>query len=52
MKPIALVTLGPFPAGNPAFELQYDSANNRLTGVYDQVVAKQTFEVGFARAET
>ena len=31
------------------YTLRYDAANNRLTGVYDQVVVKQTFEVVFVR---
>jgi hypothetical protein len=31
------------------YKLRYDAANDRLTGVYDQVVAKQTFEVVFVR---
>jgi hypothetical protein len=31
------------------YKLRYDAANDRLTGVYDQVVAKQTFDVVFAR---
>jgi hypothetical protein len=32
-----------------AYTLRYDAANDRLTGVYDQVVVKQTFEVVFVR---
>jgi hypothetical protein len=31
------------------YTLSYDAANDRLTGVYDQVVAKQKFDVVFAR---
>jgi hypothetical protein len=31
------------------YKLRYDAANDRLTGVYDQVVAKQTFDVVFVR---
>jgi hypothetical protein len=31
------------------YKLNYDAANDRLTGVCDQVVAKQTFEVVFVR---
>ena len=31
------------------YTLRYDSANDRLTGVYDQVVLKQTFDVVFVR---
>jgi hypothetical protein len=31
------------------YKLRYDATNDRLTGVYDQVVAKQTFEVVFVR---
>src|SRR3954452_1155663 len=31
------------------YRLIYDAASDRLTGIYDQVVAKQTFEVVFAR---
>jgi hypothetical protein len=31
------------------YKLRYDAANDRLTGVYDQVVAKQTFDVAFVR---
>ena len=31
------------------YKLRYDAANDRLTGVYDQVVARQTFEVVFVR---
>jgi hypothetical protein len=31
------------------YTLRYDAANDRLTGVYDQVVVKQTFEVVFVR---
>jgi len=33
------------------YKLRYDAANDRLTGIYDQVVAKQTFDVVFARAK-
>ena len=35
--------------GGSTYKLRYDATNDRLTGVYDQVVAKQTFEVVFAR---
>ena len=31
------------------YTLTYDAANDRLTGIYDQVVVKQTFEVVFVR---
>ena len=31
------------------YTLRYDAADDRLTGVYDQVVVKQTFEVVFVR---
>jgi hypothetical protein len=31
------------------YTLTYDAASDRLTGIYDQVVVKQTFEVVFAR---
>jgi hypothetical protein len=31
------------------YTLSYDAANDRLTGVYDQVVVKQKFDVVFAR---
>jgi hypothetical protein len=31
------------------YTLSYDAANDRLTGVYDQVVAKQKFDVVFVR---
>jgi len=31
------------------YTLSYDAANDRLTGVYDQVVVKQKFEVVFVR---
>ena len=31
------------------YTLRYDAMNDRLTGVYDQVVVKQTFEVVFVR---
>lgn len=31
------------------YALRYDPANDRLTGVYDQVVVKQTFDVVFVR---
>jgi hypothetical protein len=31
------------------YRLRYDAANDRLTGIYDQVVVKQTFEVVFVR---
>jgi len=32
-----------------AYKLSYDAANDRLIGVYDQVVVKQTFDVVFVR---
>jgi len=31
------------------YTLNYDAANDRLDGVFDQVVAKQKFDVVFAR---
>jgi hypothetical protein len=31
------------------YKLRYDAANDRLVGVYDQVVVKQKFDVVFAR---
>ena len=31
------------------YKLSYDAANDRLIGVYDQVVVKQTFDVVFVR---
>ena len=31
------------------YKLSYDAANDRLTGVYDQVVVKQKFDVVFVR---
>ena len=31
------------------YKLRYDAENDRLTGVYDQVVVKQTFDVVFVR---
>lgn len=31
------------------YTLTYDAAGDRLTGIYDQVVVKQTFEVVFVR---
>jgi hypothetical protein len=31
------------------YELTYDPANDRLTGIYYQAVAKQRFDVSFAR---
>jgi len=31
------------------YALSYDAANDRLTGVYDQVVVKQKFDVVFVR---
>jgi hypothetical protein len=31
------------------YTLTYDAASDRLTGIYDQVVVKQTFEVVFVR---
>jgi len=34
------------------YTLNYDAANDRLTGVYDQVVVKQTFEVVFVRSKS
>ncbi|MGL6109637.1 MAG: hypothetical protein ACRC2B_05995 [Rubrivivax sp.] len=35
--------------GGSTYELAYDSATDRLKGVYYQAVAKQRFEVAFAR---
>jgi hypothetical protein len=35
--------------GGSTYELAYDPATDRLKGVYYQAVAKQRFEVGFAR---
>jgi hypothetical protein len=34
------------------YTLSHDAANDRLTGVYDQVVVKQKFEVVFARSKS
>ena len=34
------------------YALSYDAANDRLTGVYDQVVVKQKFEVVFVRSKS
>jgi hypothetical protein len=34
------------------YTLTYDAANDRLTGVYDQVVVKQKFEVVFVRLKS
>ncbi|MBR0696625.1 hypothetical protein [Bradyrhizobium lablabi] len=34
------------------YSLSYDAANDRLTGVYDQVVVKQKFEVVFVRSKS
>ena len=31
------------------YTLSYDAANDRLTGVYDQVVVEQKFDVVFVR---
>jgi hypothetical protein len=31
------------------YTLSYDAANDRLTGVYNQVVVKQKFDVVFVR---
>jgi hypothetical protein len=33
------------------YTLKHDAANDRLTGVYDQVVVKQKFEVVFVRGK-
>src|SRR5260370_10587435 len=33
------------------YTLSYDAANDRLTGIYDQVVVKQKFEVVFVRSK-
>jgi hypothetical protein len=33
------------------YTLTYDAANDQLKGIYDQVVAKQKFEVTFVRAK-
>jgi hypothetical protein len=35
--------------GGSTYELTYDSASDRLNGVYYQAVAKQKFDVSFAR---
>jgi hypothetical protein len=34
------------------YTLRYDAANDRLTGVFDQVVARQKFDVVFVRGKT
>jgi hypothetical protein len=34
------------------YMLSYDAANDRLTGIYDQVVVKQKFEVVFIRSKS
>jgi len=34
------------------YTLSYDAANDRLTGIYDQVVVKQKFEVVFVRSKS
>jgi hypothetical protein len=34
------------------YTLHYDAANDRLTGVFDQVVARQKFEVVFVRGKS
>jgi hypothetical protein len=34
------------------YTLQYDAANDRLMGVFDQVVARQKFEVVFVRGKS
>jgi hypothetical protein len=33
------------------YKLTYDATNDRLMGVFDQVVAKQSFEVTFVRSK-
>jgi hypothetical protein len=38
--------------GGSTYTLTYDAANDRLTGVYDQVVVKQKFEVVFVRSRS
>ena len=48
----ALKLLFEFRAGGyngSTYTLSYDAANDRLTGVYDQVVVKQKFDVVFVR---
>ncbi len=37
--------------GGSTYTLNYDATSDRLTGVYNQVVAKQRFEVTFVRAK-
>jgi hypothetical protein len=37
--------------GGSTYTLNYDATSDRLTGVYNQVVAKQRFEVTFGRAK-
>ena len=34
------------------YMLSYDATNDRLTGIYDQVVVKQKFEVVFVRSKS
>jgi hypothetical protein len=34
------------------YTLRYDAANDRLTGVFDQVVARQKFDVVFVRSKS
>ena len=34
------------------YTLRYDAANDRLIGIYDQVVVKQSFDVVFVRARS
>ena len=34
------------------YTLRYDAANDRLTGVFDQVVVQQKFEVVFVRSKS
>ena len=34
------------------YKLRYDAANDRLTGVFDQVVARQKFDVVFVRSKS
>jgi hypothetical protein len=33
------------------YKLNYDATSDRMTGVFDQVVAKQRFEVTFVRSK-
>ena len=44
-----LFELGAGGYNGSTYTLSYDAANDRLIGVFDQVVAKQKFDVVFAR---